>query len=149
MKNILPAMALLISITLQGQYYYNDLIGTKEISTKMKAFVAARVQSMTATGYDPRGSKTTDFNEWQDVQANGTILKITTRNGQTATRLYYHFDDKTRLISSRDSTGDIQIITGYTYDASENLTRIFLTTKDEKQDFNETEERQWLYTAAG
>lgn len=149
MKNILSALTLLISASLSGQHYYNDIIGTREISNKMKAFVAAKVQSVTATGYDQRGVKTTDFNEWQEVQANGSVLKITTRNGQSATRLYHEFDDKTRLIRSRDSAADIQIITAYTYDAKDNLSRILVTTSDALKDFNETEDRQWLYTSAG
>ncbi|HEY6505074.1 MAG TPA: hypothetical protein VIZ28_13945 [Chitinophagaceae bacterium] len=149
MKNIVYAFTLLISAALHGQYYYNDIIGTREINDKMKAFVAAKVQSVTATGYDPHGVKTTDFSERQDVQANGSILKTTTRNGQSITRLYYQFDSKTRLIKSTDSTGDIQIISIYAYNDSGNLTRILTTRRDSKMDFNELEDRQWQYSADG
>jgi hypothetical protein len=130
-------------------YYYNDIIGTRELNDKMKAFVAAKVQSVTATGYDPHGVKTTDFSERQDVQANGSILKTTTRNGQSITRLYYQFDSKTRLIRSTDSTGDIQIVSIYAYNDSGNLTRILTTRRDSKMDFNELEDRQWQYSADG
>jgi hypothetical protein len=149
MKNILLSITLLISVSTQAQYYYNDIIGTQEITAKMKAFIAAKVQSVIANGYDPRGAKTTDFNEWQDVQANGTILKVTSRDGQNANRVYYQFDTKTRLANTRDSSRDIESITAYGYDAKDNLVSVKTTTKDAGQDFSETEERQWVYTPQG
>ena len=130
MKNILFVITLLASVNLHAQYYYNDIIGTQEINKRMKTYVAAKVQSVMATGYDAQGMKTTDFNEWQEVQANGTILKINNRNGQIVTRQYYQFDNNTRLMNTRDSSTDIQSITEYTYAANGNLSTIRTTTKD-------------------
>jgi YD repeat-containing protein len=149
MKNVLTALFLLISHVLLAQHYYNDIIGTKELSDKMKSYLAAGVHSVTATGYDPQGVKTNDFNEWQDVQ--GSVLKITSRNGQVVSRLYHQFDNNGRLISSRDSAKDIQIITTFAYDGNGNLVNVKMTTKDAdtSQNFSETEERQWQYNAAG
>lgn len=149
MKNILLVITLLVSVSLRAQYYYNDIIGTQEINKRMKTYIVAKVQSVTATGYDAQGIKTTDFNEWQEVQANGTILKITNRNGQIVTRQYYQFDNNTRLMNTRDSSTDIRSITEYTYDNNGNLATIKMITKDSLQDFNETEERQWQYNTAG
>lgn len=149
MKSVLLVVILLISATLNAQYYYNDIIGTQEVVAKMKTFLAAKVQSVTAAGYDPQGIKSTEFNEWQDVQANGSVLKITTRNGQNVTRSYYRFDNTTRLVNSRDSSGDIQSVSDYSYDTKGNLADIKITTKDSLKDFSETEERQWQYSADG
>jgi YD repeat-containing protein len=149
MKNILLGITLLIPAVLPAQYYYNDIIGTQEITAKMKTFIAARVQSVTAAGYDPRGVKTTDFTEWQEVQANGTVLKITSRNGQNVSRTYYTFDNKTRLLSARDSSANIQSITTYTYDANGNLTAMKTSSQDPFTDSAQTKEKQWKYTAEG
>jgi hypothetical protein len=149
MKNILLSVTLLLSIGLHAQYYYNDIIGTQDINGKMKTYNAAKVQSVTAAGYDAGGKKTNDFNEWQDVQSGGSVLKTTTRNGQSVARIYYQFDTKTRLVNARDSSGDIQSITTYNYDGGDRLVTIKTSTSDLKQDFNETEERQWQYTPAG
>lgn len=147
MKNTFLVIASLLSTSLYSQYYYNDIIGTQEINSRIKTYIAAKVQSVTATGFDAQGRKTTDFNEWQDIQSNGTILKITTRNGQTVNRVYYQFDDKSRLISSRDSSGDIESTSSFMYAANGDLIAIKTITKDSLQDFNETEERQWHYAA--
>jgi hypothetical protein len=149
MKNIFLALISLVSTNLGAQFYYNDIMGTQEINNKMKAYIAAKVQSVTAAGYDPQGRKSNDFNEWQELQANNSILKITTRTGQTVTRLYYQFDNKTRLVNARDSSTDIQTSTDYAYDANDNLVRLKSTTKDPLHDFDQTKEKQWRYTADG
>ena len=149
MKNIPLIAALMVSSCLNAQYYYNDIIANRDINNKMKTLLAAKVQSVMATGYDEYGKKSTDFNEWQEVQANGTILKITTRTGQNAARSYYQFDNNTRLISSRDSSADALVTTNYTYDNNGNLSSIKMTRKDSLHDFDQTEDRQWQYTPAG
>lgn len=146
MKNILFPIALLFTTTLHAQFYYNDLIVPGELSEKMKSFLAAKVLSVTATGFDPQGNKANDFNEWQEVRENGRVLKVTTRNGQAASRIYYGFDEQTRLTSTRDSAGDVQTFTEYNYDARGNLTRIKSTIKDQEKEF-ETEEHAWQYNS--
>jgi hypothetical protein len=149
MKNLFLVIASMFTLTLNAQYYYNDIMGTQEINNKMKTFIAAKVQSVTAAGFDPQGRKTNDFNEWQDVQNNGSVLKITTRNGQNVTRTYYQFDNKTRLVNARDSSADIQSITTYTYDAMDNILNIKTATKDPLHEFDQTKERQWQYSPEG
>jgi hypothetical protein len=149
MKNLLLIAVLCTSVALNAQYYYNDIVGTQEINAKIKNFIAAKVQSITATGYDAQGRKSPDFNEWQEVQANQSILKVTTRNGQSVSRTYYQFDDRQRVIRARDSASDVQTISVYTYDASGNLAGIKATTTDSLHDFDQTKERQWSYTAEG
>ncbi|MFI5131718.1 MAG: hypothetical protein ACHQFX_17070 [Chitinophagales bacterium] len=145
MKNIALLITSLVSITINAQFYYNDILGTREISNRMKIYLAGRVQSVTATGYDPMGTKSPDFNEWQDVQSNGSVLKITTRNGQSVSRTYYRFDNTTRLVHARDSTTDVESNTTYSYDANNNLVNIRTSTKDALHEFDQTKERQWEY----
>jgi len=145
MKNILLVALSLVSVSLNAQYYYDDIVGTRDINNKMKTYLAAKVKSVTATGYDPQGSKTNEFNEWQDVQANGTVLKLTTRNGQSVARTYYQFDNRTRLISARDSATDVESITTYRYDANDNLVNIKTTSKDPLHEAGQTKERQYEY----
>jgi hypothetical protein len=145
MKNILLLLTLLVSVTVNAQFYYKDILGTQEINNKMKAYLSAKVQSVIAAGYDPEGRKSPDYNEWQDVQANGTILKITSRNGQSVTRTYHRFDNNTRLIQTRDSATDVEAVTTYAYDASGNIVNIKTVTKDAANDIDQVKERQFEY----
>jgi hypothetical protein len=149
MKNILSALIFLISAHLQAQYYYNDIIGTREISSRMKTYSNNKVQSVTATGYDASGTKSADFNEWQEVKENGKALKITTRNGFNKTILYYRFDADGRLISLIDSSQDVQSISNYQYDAAGKLSMIGNITSDSSMEFNDREVHQWMYNSKG
>jgi hypothetical protein len=149
MKNFLLITALFFHATAFCQYYYNDITDARVISERMKNYINQKVKTITATGYDARGSKTTDFNEWQEINGENKILKISTRNGQQVTRQYYQFDDQYRLNGITDSSGDIKSTTIYTYDNNGNIILIKTSIKDSLQDFTETTEHQYQYNSAG
>jgi len=117
--------------------------------TQMKAYAANKVQSVTAAGYDPRGAKSSDFNEWQEVDLGKRSWKVTTRTGQEFTRQYYDFDAQQRLQQIVDSTRGVKSITTYQYNASGNITLIHTVINDSANDFTQTEDHQWLYNSAG
>ena len=147
MKNVLLTIALFSNITTFCQYYYNDITDARAIGEKMKNYIGRKVKTITATGYDARGAKTTDFNEWQEINAEKKLLKISARNAQQVTRQYYQFDDQNRLTGITDSSGDIKSTTAYNYDNNGNLILIKTSIKDSLQDFTETIEHQYQYTS--
>lgn len=149
MKTFLIIASLFISGTATGQHYYNDILDARALGDRMKAYTGNKVKTVTATGHDPRGVKTTDFNEWQEVNTAAGVLMITTRNDRQVTRQYYRFDGRFRLIGLTDSSGDIKSTSVYTYDADDHIVSIKTITKDSLSDFSETEEHQWQYNAAG
>jgi YD repeat-containing protein len=146
MKNVLLTIALFSNITTFCQYYYNDITDARAIGEKMKNYIDRKVKTITATGYDARGAKTTDFNEWQEINAEKKLLKISARNAQQVTRQYYQFDDQNRLTGITDSSGDIKSTTAYNYDNNGNLILIKTSIKDSLQDFTETIEHQYQYS---
>lgn len=149
MKIILLLAVFFTSVVSNAQYYFEDIIGTSEQVARMKAYRNAKVQSMTATGYDPRGAKNNDFNEWQEVQNEGKLLKVTSRNGRDVSRQYYSFDDAGQLITLRDSSRQIETISTYSYGSNGRLERIQVNIKDSLQEFNRNETRVWEYNENG
>jgi hypothetical protein len=149
MKNVLVLIALSLTISSFGQFYYNDIADAKIISERMKTYLAQKVKTITATGYDARNVKTTDFNEWQDIDPLKKILKVTSRNGQQVTRQSYQFDDQLKLIGIVDSSTDIKSTTVYSYDGKGNIVSIKTTTNDSLKDFSETIEHSYINNAAG
>jgi hypothetical protein len=149
MKNILIAIALAFPAISFCQYYYNDILDARATGERMKNYTQQKVKTINATGYDARGAKTTDFNEWQEINSEKRILKVTTRNGQQVSRQYYQFDSQFRLSGIIDSTGDIKSTTTYSYDNNGNIALIKTATKDSLQDFNETVEHQYVYNSPG
>ncbi|MGN6293727.1 MAG: hypothetical protein ACTHMV_13360 [Chitinophagaceae bacterium] len=148
MKQSLALLALLVSLTGFGQFYYKDLVDAKANDDKMKVYLANKVAAVTATGYDSRGVKATDFYEVQEVFPAQNMLKVSTRSGLSVVRTYYRFDTQGRLVSISDSTNGIKSRTSYQY-AGNNLVSVKTEVKDSLNDFSETEEHQWIYNNAG
>ena len=149
MKNTLLIAVLFISSPACCQHYYNDITDARELGEKMKNLTVQHVRTITAAGYDSRGIKSTDFNEWQEVDAAGKTLKKTTRNGQQVNRNTYRFDDQFRLVDIVDSSGDIRSNTKYTYDNRGNIVSIVTTTNDSLSDFSQSTAHYYLYDENG
>lgn len=55
-----PAITFLFltfSFSISAQYYYNDLVISKETTLQMKTYLINKVKTVTATGYDNNGVK--------------------------------------------------------------------------------------------
>ncbi|MEO8406168.1 MAG: hypothetical protein ABI480_16285 [Chitinophagaceae bacterium] len=149
MKTVLSAFLLILSQLVYGQYYFNDIRDTRNLGDRMKDYTNNKVSSVIAVGFDADGARSSDFNEWQEINAAANVLKITTRNRQQITRQFYQFDKQFNLVRITDSSSDIKSVTVYNYDASNNIVSIKTTTTDSLSDFTETEERQWKYGSSG
>ena len=135
-KPVLTTITILaISTTLHAQYFYNDVIGTRETNRQMKNYVTQKVRTVTATGYDERGSKSTDFTEVQEVKENGKALKISTIASFKKTVVYSKFDSEWRIVRMADTTGPVKNITIYSYDPEGRLSKLENITRDSAKDF--------------
>ena len=150
MKTLLLILSLALFQLANCQYYYNDIVGAKAFGDRMKDYVTNKVKTVTAVGFDKEGAKTSDFNEYQEINGQNNTLKITTRNGQTITRQTYQFDPQFRLTTLIDSSGPIKSVTVYQYNSSGNITSIKNSTLDaDSSEFSEGEEHQWIYNSNG
>jgi YD repeat-containing protein len=148
MKTILAAFFFISSSALQAQYYYKDIIGTLETNRQMKTYLTNKVRTISATGFDQRGAKNSEFSEFQEIKENGTLLKISTFTNLNKTVTYKKFDSQGKLIRSTDSSEN-ESITTYDYDIAGRISRIQNSTKDLSAEMTETEEHYWIYTSNG
>lgn len=149
MKVPFLSLFILISSVLQAQYYYNDIVTTKEVNRQMQHFLANKVKMVTATGYDANGTRTTDFAEVQEVKENGKTLRVSTRNGSDYSIWINRYDEKGRLISITDSSSSIQSSTSYQYDEAGRITRVQILLVDPADAFSKNEVHQWIYNTRG
>ncbi len=149
MKNPILLSVMFISLSLQAQYFYKDIISTGETNRLMKTYISNKVLSVISTGFDPQGQKTNDFSEQQDVLQNGELLKTTTRHKLITTLLFTHFDNQAKVISVTDSSIDVKSSTVFSYDENGKIITIKNITSDTSQQIEDTEKHQWFYNAAG
>jgi YD repeat-containing protein len=149
MKNLLLPFTLICSFTLHAQYYYNDIIGAKEINRQMQTLLANKVKMVTATGYTPQGSKATDFAEVQEIKDNGKTLKISRNSNLTNNSFFQRFDVQNRVISIIDTSLGIQNLSTYEYDAAGRIISIENTVKDPATEIDMVELHSWFYNKDG
>lgn len=149
MKNLLLFFFISVSVPSVAQFYYKDIVSAAEDSRTMKTYMANKVASVTATGYDADGVKTNDFSEQKEILQHGTILKTTTRHNTDITVSISRFNDESNLIEVTDSSTGLTSITTYRYDATGKIIFIKNTTKDTSDEINSTEIHYWYYNAAG
>ena len=150
MKNILGSLFILISsATLHAQYYYKDLIGTRDINQTIKLYASNKVLSAEATGFDGDGVKNSDFSETHNFFADRNLLKIATRNKTVITNEYYRFDPKGLLINMSDTSSSMVSTTTYAYDEKDNPVLIKNTVTDADDSIYANEVHQWFYNDHG
>ena len=149
MKFLFVPLLLISSLSFHAQYYYDDLVGTRETSRLMQTYREQKVRMVTATGYDSKGVKATDFSEVQEIKENGRLLRQSAIRNFTKTVTLSRFDEQGRVISITDSAADIQSITFYSYDAAGRVSKVENKVLDSANAFNHTETHWWYYNEKG
>ena len=146
--NKLPFLfVLLFFFDAHSQYYYKDLVAAADITRQMKTYTVNNIQRVTAKGITPEGGSAPDFNEVYEINANGTVLKITTTVNKVVSSLRHSFNDRGLLISTVDSAVNVKSTSTYTYDATGKIISIsnIATDADSSGDFSQTEVHQYIY----
>jgi hypothetical protein len=149
MKNILGSFFILISSVTHAQYYYKDLIGTREINQTIQLYLSNKVMAVEATGFDGDGVKNSDFSETHSFFPDLHLMKIAARNKTVITNEYYRFDAKGLLINMSDTSSSLVSTTTYTYDDKNNPMIIKNTLADTGDSIYANEVHQWFYNDQG
>lgn len=150
MKNLLFVM--LLSLVVAGanaQYYYLDVVGTKQANDQYQLIRNHRFNSISATSYDGNDEVTKDFVLEQTISKDGK--EITTRSstiGATESILTSYFDNN-RVVKTVDSNNIASTTIIYEYDDAGRVRSITSTAKDFDNAFNTTETRLWFYDNNG
>jgi YD repeat-containing protein len=146
MKTILLALLVLFSTWVQAQYYYKDIIGTRETTGIIKAYKNNKVTRVLVNTFDAEGVKSNDFYVEQQFSLPDSRLRTITRtDDENASTLLSMADNEGRVIKTIDSSGNLVTTTTYQYNPAGNLTLISSATVDTAKGINETEDHRWEY----
>jgi len=147
MKFSFLAAAIFFSLALQAQYYYKDIVGTKESSELIKTYISNKVSRVLLTSFDETNTKTEDFYVEQQFSLKDRSLKTITRSGVTnESILTTYFDQTGNVIKTVDSTELMKSVSIYTYDPAGQLASVFSTSSDSSMRTTQTEEHIWRYS---
>lgn len=146
MKCLLFFCAFLLHKPLFAQYYYKDIIGTKESAMLLKTYKAANVAVVQVTSYDADNTRDDAFFVAQTFsKPHARLLTQTRSTGGTNSFLTTIADTSGRIIETKDSSETLQTASTYTYNNYGLLEKLQSQTIDSAKKMNETEVHLWFY----
>lgn len=150
MKNLLLTTFLLITLFSHSQYYYKDIVGTRETNDMIRKFVDNKVRSVTLTSFEEDGSITEGFLVQQQLIREPLVLRTITRTtGSDENVLVSYFDTQLRLIKTVDTAGAMVNSSTYEYDHKGNISTIRNWSVDSTNIILVEEVHEWLYDENG
>jgi hypothetical protein len=137
------------SIFLHAQYYYQDIIGTRDLNQTIQLYLANKVSVVEGLGYNEDGTQNGDFSETHNFYPDRNLWKIATRNKTDISNEYYRFNAKGLLTTVSDTSSSIISTTSYEYDERNNPVTIKNMVNDANDSVYENEVHQWLYNSDG
>ncbi len=144
MKLFLPLFFLLCFSSAGAQYFYKDIIGTKETSDLIKRYLDNKVSGVQLSSYDANNTKIDKFFVAQSVTPQ--TVKTTTRSGdESGSVLTAYINNNRQVVRTVDSSEALISITTFSYNPSGNIVSIVSTSADSSKTFVQTEAHIWEY----
>jgi hypothetical protein len=145
MKKIFVAAVLFFSFTASAQYYYKDIIGTKESADLITAYRNNKVRTVTLNSYTINNTPIDQFSIQQEfIPAQQALLTTTKSEYTNASFLTSFIDDKGRVIKTTDSANGIINTTIYSYNNAGYLSMVSFTAGDTLT-ATKTDDHLWQY----
>jgi|AntDryMetagUQ255_1029468.scaffolds.fasta_scaffold07032_1 antitoxin component YwqK of YwqJK toxin-antitoxin module len=146
MKIFLTSAILCLSFFSNAQYYYSDIIGTKETAAILRLYQQNKVSRVVLNSFDADGMKSEGFYVDQVFSPSAQTLKTTTRSGvANESILTTYLNVKGEVIKTIDSTVALVTTALYNYNATGQLNSILSASKDSTIAITQTEEHKWEY----
>lgn len=147
MKALLSVVAGLIALSSSAQYYYKDIVGTKESADLISRYRKNNVQTVDMKSYTINNTPIESLSVQQQFSpAANMLLTITRTDYLSPSYLRTFFDEEGRVIRTTDSTAGIVNTTVYTYNQLGAVSTITTFFGDSLASVKK-DERQWQYDA--
>ncbi len=146
MKTILILLFLSSFFCASGQYYYKDIIGTKESFELVRNYKNNNVQRVQLNSFDADNTKNETF--FVEQIFTPRLLKTITRTGdENSATLTSYINELGQIEKTIDSSDALVAVSHYSYAPSGELQIIKSTSSDSSGTFVQTEEHRWEYGA--
>ena len=126
MKTLLSLALLFLSFTGSAQYYYKDILGTKESNDLVASYRNNSVQNVTMKSYTVNNTPLDDLSVQQVFSPETkTLLTITKTAYQPASYMTTFFDEEGRTVKTTDSAAGNVSTTTYQYNQQGQIQSIF------------------------
>lgn len=142
------ALLLLLSVTVQAQYFYSDIIANHQSVLQYQALKKAGIKKVTATSFENDNQPAENFALEQSVSKNAERITTSASTANTHTLSVNSFANN-KIVKTEDSTANVLTVTDYAYDANGRLTSLIITTIDTFITSRSEEKHLWFYNEKG
>lgn len=148
-KILLFAVIVCAAMQVQSQYYYLDIIGTKQTNQQYKLIRSHQLKRINAVSYEGNNQPSKDFVLEQTVTNEGR--QIITRSASAGSMLSYFISyyENNRLVKTVDSSSNARNTVLYNYDNAARVASINSISKDFDGTFINAENHTWTYNEKG
>jgi YD repeat-containing protein len=142
-------LLVLLTSLCHRQYYYKDLIVTRQTADQWQRFKTGNVKAVSLSSFEASGQPSEGFQGQQDM---GNLSKIITHTRTAATpeswiiAFYTPGGWPTRIVDSSDT---YRSVSEYRYDDQGQLTAVVNTSTETDNHLKEAEAHLWQYDAKG
>lgn len=153
MKKLFVAVLTMLAVDqMQAQYYFKDIVSTKQLTDDMLAYKRKKVRTVKIKSFEADGSASEGFFCEKRISRDFRTSELYTKTSIASRSLFTaYFDDHYRITSSMDSSEISRTETTYDYDAAGRIIKIKSSITSSDDDFtNEIiEEHIYAYNEAG
>jgi len=145
MRTFFLALILLVGLSSSAQYYYKDIIGTRESSEMIRSYMKNKVNHVQLTSYNSENQRDEDFYVQQEFITASRSLKTVTRSGITNQSILISYADANgNVIRTVDSSEVVVTNTAYNYNAAGQLVSVVSSSSDTSANM-ESEQHLWKW----
>jgi hypothetical protein len=131
-----------------AQYYYKDLVATRESITLWQLYKTNHVKSVRLSSFEGDGQPTDGFQVDQTVEADFSSMTTHSKtNGTTESWTIAAYSPLGLLVSITDTSDTYQSVSTYQYDSRNRLLSITNISTETDNHVQATEEHRWQYGA--
>ena len=143
-------LMLVLALGVSGQYYYKDIIVTRQTNAKWSLYRANKVKSVKVSSFEANGKPTEGFDCRQTVSVNFAEIRTNTlSNVSTASLLIASYDAKGYIEKTVDTSDTYLSTTEYTYDGEGHVLMINNSSVETDTHIKNTENHIWTYDQQG
>jgi YD repeat-containing protein len=142
----LPLIFMLASLSGRAQYFYKDIVLTRQTQDTRKIYSDNKVKKVTILSTERNGEATPGFICTQRIAPDYHSIETFTKSADvTSSSLQAFYDAKGRLLKTVDTSDTYQSISAYTYNEKGELLSIVNTGLETDNQMNAIETHNWFY----
>lgn len=143
-------LMILLSQAGQAQFYYKDIVVTRQTTDRWKLYKAASVRSVRLNSFESDGQPSDGFEGDQEISGDYSLISTHTRSNRSAdSRLMAWYSAAGLPTRTLDTSDTYSSTSGYEYDPSGRLTAITNTSIETDNKVQAVEQHLWHYDADG